>query len=78
MGLGTATDTHSTRRTFISRLIAAGLPLTLVQHYVGHRPPGVTAGVYSTPETAGLLKIAEAVSYPAPVEDAMRMALGLR
>lgn len=77
VGLGTATDTHSTRRTFISRLIAAGLPLTLVQHYVGHRPPGVTAGVYSTPETAGLLKVAEAVRYPVPIEAAMRTALGL-
>jgi integrase len=78
VGLGTATDTHSTRRQLITDLVSKGHPLTLVQFYVGHKPQGITAGVYATPTSAGLRKIAEAITYPPKIERAFRAALGIR
>jgi integrase len=77
VGQGTALDTHGTRRTFITRMIAKGLPERLVQFYVGHTPPGVTAGVYAKSTEEGMRMIAKEVKYPSNVEAAMRKALGL-
>lgn len=75
VGLGTATDTHSTRRRLITDLTAKGHPLTLVQFYVGHKPAGITAGVYAQPTDEGLRTIARAVRYPAAIERALNATL---
>jgi integrase len=38
---------HTTRHTAASRLIAAGSPVTYVQHQLGHQSPQVTLGTYA-------------------------------
>jgi len=40
-------DMHSLRHSFASALIAAGRPVTEVQHYLGHANPSTTLRVYS-------------------------------
>jgi len=78
IGLGTATDTHSTRRTLITRLIGKGLHERLVQFYVGHKPPGVTSGVYAKATDEGHRRIAREIHYPTSIERAFRKALGIK
>lgn len=77
VGLGVATDTHSTRRRLISELLNRGIEKTPVQFYVGHKPDGITAGVYARPTTKGLASVARAIRYPPVVEKGLKAKLGL-
>src|SRR5262249_3482083 len=61
-----------------SDLINKGHPVTLIQFYVGHKPPGVTAGIYAKANETGLRSIAEAIRYPAKIEAAFKGALGIK
>lgn len=75
LGLTAEVDTHSTRRQMITNLIAAGHPETPVQWYVGHKPKGITAGVYAKPTDTALRRVAQAIRLPPKVERAIREAL---
>jgi hypothetical protein len=48
-----------------------------VQFYVGHKPPGVTAGIYAKANEKGLRSIAQAIKYSAPIERGFRSAIGI-
>ena len=48
-----------------------------MQFYVGHKPPGVTAGIYAKAQEKGLRSIAQAIRYSAPIERAFRASLGI-
>jgi integrase len=74
--LGTATDTHSTRRNLITSLRTKGHDKMLVQFYVGHKPEGITDGIYAKPTQSGLMQIARAIRYPARIERGFMEALG--
>lgn len=74
VGLGTATDTHSTRRQLISLLHAKEVPEVLAMQYTGHRPKGMT-GVYAEPEQEAMRSVARAIRYPAKIERAFQTTL---
>jgi len=78
VGLGVETDFHSTRRSFITRLEDAGASPLARDRYVGHTPKDLASRVYSGGSEAQLLKIAEMISYPKEIEEALREALGSR
>jgi integrase len=77
IGLDETTDTHSTRRDLITLLEAREVYPLWIMRYVGHVPEGVTFGVYAKVSPASLMQVAKAITYPAPIEAAMRAALGV-
>lgn len=77
LGLPTEVDTHSTRRQLITQLVGAGHVEVHVQWYVGHKPKGITAGVYAKPTDPALRGIAQAIKLPPKVDLAVRKALDL-
>jgi integrase len=76
-GLSTATDTHSTRRTFITRAEASGAHPVWLERYNGHKPTGETSGRYAVGVEESKREIAKLIAYPEHVEAAFRVALGL-
>ena len=65
----TATDFHSTRRSFMTLLENAGTDVVMSMRYVGHRVPTLFHGTYSDGATVATLRqIADVVRYPADVE----------
>jgi integrase len=78
LGLTAEVDTHSTRRQMITNLIADGHAETPVQWYVGHKPKGITAGVYAKPTDAALRTVAKSIKLSPKVERALRAALATK
>ncbi|MCL4182791.1 MAG: hypothetical protein KJ011_05015 [Burkholderiaceae bacterium] len=77
VGLGVETDFHSTRRNFITRLEDAGASPLARDRYVGHTPKDLASRVYSGGSESQLLRIAETISYPKEIEEALYGALGI-
>ncbi|MCD6673439.1 MAG: hypothetical protein LT106_11335 [Burkholderiaceae bacterium] len=75
VGLGVETDFHSTRRSFITRLEDAGASPLARDRYVGHTPKDLASRVYSGGSEAQLLRIAETISYPKEIEEALQRVL---
>jgi integrase len=78
VGLTSATDTHSTRRTFAARMEALGAHPIALQRYVGHKPSDMTHGTYAVGSGAELRKLAHMVRYGGKVEAAFKGALGIK
>jgi integrase len=77
VGLSSATDTHSLRRHMITLAVNKGLLVTDIQFYVGHKPEGITRGVYTFSTEQGARAVANAIRYPDEVEQGFKRALGL-
>ena len=75
VGLPPGVNFHSTRKSFATRMEELRVDQRWAERYFGHKPPGIMAKVYSRPEV--LLNVAKAIKYPAPVEKALRTALGV-
>jgi integrase len=72
-GLTGATDFHSLRRTFITRLENLGVDQVHIARYVGHSLPTLAFKVYSGGATASTQRAtARAIHYPRKVEAAVR------
>jgi integrase len=71
-----ATDFHSLRRTFITRLENLGVDQVHIARYVGHSLPTLAFKVYSGGATDSTQRAtARSIHYPRKVEDAVRRFL---
>ena len=76
-GLTGATDFHSLRRTFITRLENLAVDQVRIARYVGHSLPTIAFTVYSGGATEATQRAtARAIHYPRAVEVAIRRFLG--
>lgn len=75
VGLGTSTDSHGARHTFVTRMKNnLGADPAHVDQYVGHKLPGM-AGRYVHATDTMLLAVAKLIRYPAAVERGFEKAL---
>lgn len=78
-GLTGATDFHSLRRTFITRLENLGVDQVRIARYVGHSLPTLAFTVYSGGATEATQRAtAKCLNYPPAVERAVRQFLSDR
>lgn len=75
LGLPEGVNFHSTRRSFATRMEELGVEERWAERYFGHKPKSLIGSIYSKPQV--LDDVAKAIKYPAPIERALRAALGL-
>ena len=75
LGFGTEVDFHSCRRNFASTMEALAAYPPALTRWMGHKPPGITLGLYAKGEAPALMQIAKAIRYPGKIETAFRKAL---
>jgi integrase len=76
VGLGRATDFHSTRRNFYTRCLELDVHRDWITMYVGQSLGGM-ANHYAGKSDVILRAVAERISYPEAIEQAFRRALGI-
>lgn len=77
--LGSETDFHSLRRTFITQLENLGVDQVRIARYVGHQLPTLAFTVYSGGSTEATQRATgKALHYPRDVEEAVRNFLHAR
>lgn len=77
VGLPSEADFHSTRRSFATRLLNKGVAGVARDRYFGHKSEALADNTYAGETPQLLLKVAQAISYPEEIEEALRRELGI-